>query len=199
MRSGQLSAWATAAVALLAASGGFLLALFYLGHWQAHWDDRIDWGAILNLAGGLINASAILIAAWVITDRLQRRQTGRDFERALLADFTKQALRSTDQVHDRLLNCRRQNTYTEEDRQAFILLLTSLGQDIQLIQDTLASVERSASVAETAQTCRSQYKDLLTDRAPGVVFSHEDERSAILKYREMRKTLVQVIVDVNRS
>ncbi len=199
MRESARTAVIAAVAGIVIFVAGLSVGLFYGGHSGIRWNNELGWPPIATLVASVLNCLTVAAVAWAITTRLQQRQSNKAFERELLAGFVRSALSSAASIHEHLLHCRQQKEFGEQVRQTFIALFTGLGQEIQLIQDTLGSMGRNTPEVEPAQRCRNAYKDVLTDRDPGVPFGTEEERSAILKYSELRKILVMLMIEVNRS
>jgi hypothetical protein len=181
---------------LIAFVTGLSVGISYRG--QIQWNNQLGWQPIATLLGAVLNCVTVGIVAWAITTRLQERQSDKAFERGLLTDFVRVALASAARIHEFVLDFRKRSVFTEEDRQALVVLFMALGQDIQLIHDTLEALTIRAPSVESAQECRGQYKDLLTDQTPGEPLGQDRERAAYVKYREMRNHLVQIILESGR-
>jgi hypothetical protein len=199
MRPGARSALFFTVSAIVVFTAGLSVGLWYGGHAGLRWNYDLGWQPIATLAAAVLNCITIIAVAWAITTRLQQHQSDKAFDRELIMGFVRSALVSSTRIHEYLASCRQENVFTEKERQGFVVLFTALGQDLQLIQDTLEVMEIKASAIEAAQRCRSEYKDLLTDRAPGSVFGLEDERSEVIKHREIRRHLIELVVQVNRE
>ncbi|MGA8027599.1 MAG: hypothetical protein WB992_10660 [Bryobacteraceae bacterium] len=200
-RGPVLSATPNAAIILVSFVCGFTAGLFYLGHWHVHWDNRIDWSAISNLAGAAVNAVVVLLLGLFITTRLQQQTFDRRFEKELLITFTKTALTIAEQINTYFVSCTTRESFTAPERDKFVSLFGALGQEIQLTKDAIerADFGRSSTTVNQAQICRGEYKDLLTDHSVGKPFTNEDVRAAQAKYREIRNSLIQVIFEINRT
>jgi hypothetical protein len=188
-----------AVATVVAFLAGVCVCLVYLGHWHARWDDKLDWSTIASLIGAVLNAAVLVIVGWTIAWRLQQKQAGQAFKRELISGLINDSLASTNRVHDYVLECRRRKAFDEEDRERLVLLLTELAQGILLIQDSLEAMDLPRELADAAQKYRGEYKDFLTDRALGELFNAEDERSAHIRHRELRKLLVELAIEVNTS
>lgn len=178
---------------------GVCCSLIYLGRGAAKWDDKLDWGAVSNFCGAALNSIVVIVAAWAISTYIHQKHSGADTERLLIADFARRALASADKAHENFCRCYSSKNYSDEDRVTFIGLFTALGQDIQLIQDTLSMAGLDTKAVELAQNFRSQYKDLVTDHSSGQPLTADDTRAEVIKYTEVRNHLVRVILDANRT
>src|SRR5207249_4946978 len=118
----------------------------YGGHSGAEWNYELGWAPIATLVAAVLNCSTVGIVAWAITTKFQRRLAYKSFERELLREFVRSALVSASRIHDEVLACRKRDTFGDDERQSFVLLFTALGQDLQLIQDTLAMINGRVSV-----------------------------------------------------
>jgi hypothetical protein len=105
---------------------GIMIGLAW-GRWpQMIWENRMDWVAILGLAGAVLNALVIWVVSVSITHKLEERTVGRRFEKDLVGGFGRTAFQATEKIHDFFHECTTHSTFSNEDRHRMVLLFSAL-------------------------------------------------------------------------